>query len=130
MEDQENLPYNLYPFVHLLPSGNLFVFAGQLSIVLDYNGNKVMIRLGGEVMRGDDTGSEDGCSLQFVIHSFGSHGVEFKIELQREFKVDLHFVFCCKTTKASALFSSFRSPPPPSLPPSIRLPPLLPSHRL
>ena len=73
MEDQENLPYNLYPFVHLLPSGNLFVFAGQLSIVLDYNGNKVMIRLGGEVMRGDDTGSEDGCSLQFVIHSFGSH---------------------------------------------------------
>ena len=73
LEDQENLPYNLYPFVHLLPSGNLFVFAGQLSIVLDYNGNKVMIRLGGEVKRGDDAASEDGCSLQFVIHSFGSH---------------------------------------------------------
>ena len=37
----ENLPYTLYPFVHLLPSGNLFIFAGQLSVVFDYVNNKV-----------------------------------------------------------------------------------------
>ena len=37
----DNLPYTLYPFVHLLPSGNLFIFAGQLSTVFDYVNNKV-----------------------------------------------------------------------------------------
>ena len=41
LQDQENLLYNLYPFVHLLPSGNLFIFAGQLSCVLNYWDNTV-----------------------------------------------------------------------------------------
>ncbi|KAK4479756.1 hypothetical protein RD792_015291 [Penstemon davidsonii] len=33
---------NLYPFLHLLPDGNLFVFANQRSVVLDYVNNKIV----------------------------------------------------------------------------------------
>ncbi|CAA0833089.1 glyoxal oxidase-related protein [Striga hermonthica] len=33
---------NLYPFLHLLPDGNLFVFANQRSISLDYRKNRVI----------------------------------------------------------------------------------------
>lgn len=33
---------NLYPFVHLLPDGNLFIFANTRSILLDYNKNQVI----------------------------------------------------------------------------------------
>ncbi|KAL2559281.1 glyoxal oxidase-related protein [Forsythia ovata] len=33
---------NLYPFLHLLPDGNLFVFANQRSIILDYVNNKII----------------------------------------------------------------------------------------
>lgn len=33
---------NLYPFLHLLPDGNLFVFANQRSIVLDYVHNTII----------------------------------------------------------------------------------------
>lgn len=33
---------NLYPFVHLLPDGTLFIFANRDSIVLDYNTNTVL----------------------------------------------------------------------------------------
>ncbi|XP_010532190.1 PREDICTED: aldehyde oxidase GLOX [Tarenaya hassleriana] len=32
---------NLYPFVHLLPDGNLFVFANTRSILFDYRRNKI-----------------------------------------------------------------------------------------
>ncbi|GJP84940.1 hypothetical protein CLOP_g14986 [Closterium sp. NIES-67] len=38
---EETLPYNLYPFVHLLPSGHLFIFAGQQAILLNYTTNSV-----------------------------------------------------------------------------------------
>ncbi|CAI5458076.1 unnamed protein product [Closterium sp. Yama58-4] len=38
---EETLPYNLYPFVHLLPSGHLFIFAGQQAILLNYTTNTV-----------------------------------------------------------------------------------------
>ncbi|KAL3537922.1 hypothetical protein ACH5RR_001288 [Cinchona calisaya] len=37
-DESEN---NLYPFLHLLPDGNLFIFANTRSIVLDYIHNKV-----------------------------------------------------------------------------------------
>ncbi|KAJ6928939.1 aldehyde oxidase GLOX [Populus alba x Populus x berolinensis] len=37
--DVEN---NLYPFVHLLPDGNLFIFANTRSILFDYNQNRVV----------------------------------------------------------------------------------------
>ncbi|XP_002975736.2 aldehyde oxidase GLOX [Selaginella moellendorffii] len=33
---------NLYPFLHLLPDGNMFVFANSESILLDYKNNKVV----------------------------------------------------------------------------------------
>ncbi|KAL3824179.1 hypothetical protein ACJIZ3_020208 [Penstemon smallii] len=33
---------NLYPFLHLLPDGNLFVFANQRSVLLDYVNNKIV----------------------------------------------------------------------------------------
>ncbi|KAL0296929.1 UNVERIFIED_CONTAM: Aldehyde oxidase GLOX1 [Sesamum radiatum] len=33
---------NLYPFLYLLPDGNLFVFANQRSVVLDYKKNKIV----------------------------------------------------------------------------------------
>ncbi|CAI9775316.1 unnamed protein product [Fraxinus pennsylvanica] len=33
---------NLYPFLHLLPDGNLFVFANQRSIILDYVHNRII----------------------------------------------------------------------------------------
>ncbi|KAK6116471.1 hypothetical protein DH2020_049764 [Rehmannia glutinosa] len=33
---------NLYPFLHLLPDGNLFVFANQRSVILDFKNNKII----------------------------------------------------------------------------------------
>ncbi|XP_048319209.2 aldehyde oxidase GLOX [Ziziphus jujuba] len=33
---------NLYPFLHLLPDGNLFIFANKRSILFDYNRNSVV----------------------------------------------------------------------------------------
>ncbi|CAI9275174.1 unnamed protein product [Lactuca saligna] len=36
---------NLYPFVHLLPDGNLFIFANIRSVVFDYNQNRVVKHL-------------------------------------------------------------------------------------
>ncbi|KAG6396542.1 hypothetical protein SASPL_142693 [Salvia splendens] len=33
---------NLYPFLHLLPDGNLFVFANRRSVSLDYNNNRIV----------------------------------------------------------------------------------------
>ncbi|CAL5379356.1 unnamed protein product [Camellia sinensis] len=38
-DDHEN---NLYPFVHLLPDGNLFIFANTRAISLDYKQNRVV----------------------------------------------------------------------------------------
>ncbi|KAI8025591.1 Aldehyde oxidase GLOX [Camellia lanceoleosa] len=38
-DDDEN---NLYPFVHLLPDGNLFIFANTRAISLDYKHNRVV----------------------------------------------------------------------------------------
>ncbi|KAM7484327.1 hypothetical protein LguiA_000336 [Lonicera macranthoides] len=35
---------NLYPFLHLLPDGNLFIFANRRSILLDYVSNRVLRR--------------------------------------------------------------------------------------
>lgn len=33
---------NLYPFLHLLPDGNLFIFANRRSILFDYKNNRVI----------------------------------------------------------------------------------------
>ncbi|KAJ4840465.1 hypothetical protein Tsubulata_029520, partial [Turnera subulata] len=36
------IPNNLYPFLHLSPDGNLFIFANDRAILLDYVNNKVV----------------------------------------------------------------------------------------
>lgn len=36
------VPNNLYPFLHLSPDGNLFIFANDRAILLDYLNNKVI----------------------------------------------------------------------------------------
>lgn len=41
-ETSDQSENNLYPFLHLLPDGNLFVFANTRSILLDYNNNRVL----------------------------------------------------------------------------------------
>lgn len=33
---------NLYPFLHVLPDGNLFIFANQRSVLLDYRNHRVL----------------------------------------------------------------------------------------
>ncbi|KAL8532546.1 hypothetical protein ACS0TY_008947 [Phlomoides rotata] len=38
---------NLYPFLHILPDGNLFVFANTRSVVLDYKNNKIIRKFPG-----------------------------------------------------------------------------------
>ncbi|KAK9145762.1 hypothetical protein Sjap_005665 [Stephania japonica] len=40
--DSLQLENNLYPFLHLAPNGNLFVFANNRSILLDYKANRVV----------------------------------------------------------------------------------------
>ncbi|CEG66894.1 hypothetical protein RMATCC62417_03394 [Rhizopus microsporus] len=41
----ETMPYNLYPFVFVLPDGNLFIFANKKSIIYNYKEQKVVKRL-------------------------------------------------------------------------------------
>lgn len=41
----ETMPYNLYPFVFVLPDGNLFIFANKKSIIYDYNNRRIVKRL-------------------------------------------------------------------------------------
>lgn len=42
LETRDYAENNLYPFVHLLPDGNLFIFANTRSILFDYKQNKVL----------------------------------------------------------------------------------------
>ncbi|KAH6831553.1 glyoxal oxidase-related protein [Perilla frutescens var. hirtella] len=41
-ETKDGYENNLYPFLHLLPDGNLFIFANKRSIVFDYNQDRVV----------------------------------------------------------------------------------------
>ncbi|KAI8064493.1 glyoxal oxidase N-terminus-domain-containing protein [Gongronella butleri] len=41
----DTMPYNLYPFVFVLPDGNLFIFANKQSMIFDYKNNKVVKKL-------------------------------------------------------------------------------------
>ncbi|KAJ4795137.1 Glyoxal oxidase-related protein [Rhynchospora pubera] len=75
---------NLYPFVHLMPDGNLFIFANRESILFDYNNHNVVKhfpRIPGEGARSyPSTGSsvmlpltyEDGFSRVEVLICGGS----------------------------------------------------------
>ncbi|KAL2942420.1 Aldehyde oxidase GLOX, partial [Bienertia sinuspersici] len=42
LETRDYEENNLYPFVHLLPDGNLFIFANTRAILLDYTNNNVV----------------------------------------------------------------------------------------
>ncbi|GAA5812433.1 hypothetical protein MFLAVUS_005889 [Mucor flavus] len=42
---KDTMPYNLYPFVFVLPDGNLFVFANKKSIIYDYKNQKIVKEL-------------------------------------------------------------------------------------
>ncbi|KAJ8773761.1 hypothetical protein K2173_006411 [Erythroxylum novogranatense] len=52
---------NLYPFLHLLPDGNLFIFANNRSILFDYTANRVIkeypVMPGGDRRNYPSTGS-------------------------------------------------------------------------
>ncbi|XP_057804866.1 aldehyde oxidase GLOX [Salvia miltiorrhiza] len=41
-ETKDGYENNLYPFLHLLPDGNLFIFANRQSIIFDYKQNRVV----------------------------------------------------------------------------------------
>ena len=45
LTNPNRVAFNLYPFVHLLPSGNVFIFAGQDSVVLNVQTNQVVADL-------------------------------------------------------------------------------------
>ncbi|ERM96279.1 aldehyde oxidase GLOX [Amborella trichopoda] len=52
---------NLYPFLHLLPDGTLFIFTNTRAVLFDYNGNRVLRELpaipGGEPRNYPSSGS-------------------------------------------------------------------------
>lgn len=58
---------NLYPFLHLLPDGNLFVFANTRSIVFDYKENRI-VREFPEIPGGDPRNyPSSGSSILFPL---------------------------------------------------------------
>ncbi|KAF3334271.1 Galactose oxidase [Carex littledalei] len=87
---------NLYPFVHLMPDGNLFIFANRESILFDYNNNKVVKnfpRIPGDGARSyPSTGSsvmlpltyEDGFSRVEMLICGGSASGAFEAARQGE----------------------------------------------
>ncbi|XP_058215512.1 aldehyde oxidase GLOX-like [Rhododendron vialii] len=42
VESRDNQTDNLYPYVHLLPQGNLFIFANNQSVLYDYDNNVIV----------------------------------------------------------------------------------------
>ncbi|KDP25206.1 hypothetical protein JCGZ_20362 [Jatropha curcas] len=65
------IPNNLYPFLHLSPDGNLFIFANDRAILLDYVNNKVVknypVMPGGISRNYPSTGSS--VLLPLVLHN-------------------------------------------------------------
>jgi len=68
---------NLYPFLHLLPTGKLFIFANRRSILFDYERNRVIrefpIIPGEEKRNYPSTGS----SVMLPLNLTGKNGTEF-----------------------------------------------------
>ncbi|RZC87511.1 hypothetical protein C5167_036046 [Papaver somniferum] len=64
---------NLYPFLHLLPDGNLFIFANRRSILFDYTGNRVLQEY--PMIPGDDKRNypSTGSSVLLPIRLSGSN---------------------------------------------------------
>ena len=54
LTDPSTVPFALYPFVHVMASGLVYIFAGQKSVLLNYQTNQVrvpgmMLPVGGSV---------------------------------------------------------------------------------
>ncbi|GMN47749.1 hypothetical protein TIFTF001_016915 [Ficus carica] len=43
-ESEDNQMDNLYPYVHLLPNGHLFIFANDRAVMYDYDSNKILMK--------------------------------------------------------------------------------------
>ncbi|CAN6463679.1 unnamed protein product [Victoria cruziana] len=71
---------NLYPFVHLLPDGNLFIFANNQSIIFDYRRNVVVKRF--PVMPGGGSRNypSSGSSVMLPL-MMNSDPAEIKVEV-------------------------------------------------
>ncbi|KAJ4700004.1 Glyoxal oxidase-related protein [Melia azedarach] len=70
---------NLYPFIHLLPDGNLFIFANTRSILLDYNQNRVLKEFP-EIPGGDPRNyPSSGSSVLLPLDENKGGGVEAEI---------------------------------------------------
>ena len=67
---------NLYPFLHLLPDGNLFIFANKQSISFNYTQNRVVKEF--PVIPGEDsrTYPSTGSSVMLPIHLTGGNQTE------------------------------------------------------
>ncbi|KAI9169820.1 hypothetical protein LWI28_018136 [Acer negundo] len=65
---------NLYPFLHLLPDGNLFIFANRRSILFDYVKNKIVKRF--PVISGEDKRNypSTGSSVLLPLRLTGENG--------------------------------------------------------
>ncbi|XP_050114606.1 aldehyde oxidase GLOX [Malus sylvestris] len=74
---------NLYPFLHLLPDGNLFIFANAKSIIFDYSQNAVVRELpdipGGDPRNYPSTGSSVLLPLDENTPSNGNMEVEIMV---------------------------------------------------
>ncbi|XP_010516382.1 PREDICTED: aldehyde oxidase GLOX-like [Camelina sativa] len=70
---------NLYPFIHLLPDGNLFVFANTRSIVFDYKTNRVVKEFP-EIPGGDPRNyPSSGSSVLFPLDETNDTNVQVEI---------------------------------------------------
>ncbi|KAM5571325.1 aldehyde oxidase GLOX-like [Rosa sericea] len=78
------VPNNLYPFVHLAPNGNLFIFANDRAILLDYVNNVVVKRFpvlpGGVSRNYPSTGSSALLPISLVGQK--SSGTNFPAEAE------------------------------------------------
>ncbi|CAH8268953.1 unnamed protein product [Arabidopsis lyrata] len=70
---------NLYPFLHLLPDGNLFVFANTRSIVFDYKKNRIVKEFP-EIPGGDPRNyPSSGSSILFPLDETNNTDIEVEI---------------------------------------------------
>ncbi|XP_047325638.1 aldehyde oxidase GLOX [Impatiens glandulifera] len=63
---RDNQNDNLYPYVHLLPDGNLFIFANSKSVLYDY-GNNIVLREYPELMGGPRNYPSAGSSAMMAL---------------------------------------------------------------
>jgi len=73
-ETEDTQMDNLYPYVHLLPNGNLFVFANTKSVMYDFNENRV-VRVYPELTGGPRNYPSAGSSVMLALEGEFSDAV-------------------------------------------------------